>query len=350
MLSRTQSIQIENIRLIAIVAVICIHVCAYAISTEIDQQGNVNTNWWIANLYESFCRFCVPVFVMVSGALLLPQKINLSAFLKKRMRRILLPFAFWEIIYLVYNLLLKIRDEKDIINHHWASWLYIQIAQCPAPHLWYVYMIIGIYLFIPILQPWVQAASNKAILYFLGIWLIALGLQQIHFLQANVPLDLRYFSGYAGYLILGYYIFERLQINAWVKITALILLFAGFVTTVLGTYILTKARHIFAGDFYNYLTVNVFSLTIGLVILVKEFRFTDTNLIVTKLRNAISKFSYGIYLSHPLIIVVIAHFKINYKIINPIIGIPLNTIICFAISCVLVYSLSKLPYGKYISG
>jgi surface polysaccharide O-acyltransferase-like enzyme len=333
----------------AIVAVITIHVCAYAISTEIDKQGNVNANWWTANLYESFCRFCVPVFVMVSGALLLPQKINLAAFLKKRMRRILIPFIFWELIYLAYNLLLKIRDEKNIISHNWMSWLYGQITQCPAPHLWYVYMIIGIYLFIPILQPWIQAASNKAILYFLGIWLIALALQQIHLLQANVPLDLRYFSGYIGYLILGYYIFERLQITSGIKLMAIILLIAGFAATVLGTYMLTKAKHNFAGDFYNYLTINVFALTLGFVIRVKELHFTYDNGIVIKIRNSISKFSYGIYLSHPLIIVVMAHFKINYKVVNPIIGIPLNTIICFAISCLLIYSLSKLPYGKYIS-
>jgi surface polysaccharide O-acyltransferase-like enzyme len=350
MLNRTQSVRIENIRVMAIVAVITIHVCAYAISTEIDNQGNVSTSWWIANLYESFCRFCVPVFVMVSGALLLPQKINLSAFLRKRMRRILLPFIFWEIIYLAYNLLLKIRDERNIVSHNWASWLYVQITQCPAPHLWYVYMIIGIYLFVPILQPWIQVASNKAILYFLGIWLIALALQQIHLLQANVPLDLRYFSGYIGYLILGYYIFERLEITLWVKITAFILLITGFAATLLGTYILTKANHKFANDFYNYLTVNVFALTIGLLILVKELNFTYANGVMIKIRNAVSKFSYGIYLSHPLIIVVMAHFKLNYKVVNPIIGIPLNTIICFTISCVLVYSLSKLPYGKYISG
>src|ERR1700743_565095 len=148
---------VDSLRAIAVIAVIGVHVVAPALSAKTNLQNTSTTGWWIANVYDSLFRFCVPIFVMITGALLLPQDIGLKAFLKKRLNRILLPFIFWSLIYMAFNMALKIRDEgysNAIV--YFGSWVSTQIIQGPSIHLWYVYMIIGLYLFIPILQPWIK--------------------------------------------------------------------------------------------------------------------------------------------------------------------------------------------------
>jgi len=338
---------VDNIKLLATLAVIGIHVSAYGVGLEY-APGHGNFNWWVSNFYESWFRCSVPLFVMITGSLLLPQDITLNTFLRKRFNRILLPFLFWSAIYIAYNLAIRFRTQPNPSNNL-GGWLWIQISQGAQYHLWYVYMLIGLYLFIPILQPWIKTASNKTILYFLGIWIIVLLLNQLSILK-NSALDLRYFSGYIGYLILGYYISDRMIIGAKVYKTAILLLVIGFAITFWGTYLVTKAQGSFSSTFYDFLTVNVCLLSIGAFIVIKGSSGKGSDNAIGNLRNVISKYGYGIYLCHPFLLNFMVHFKLDYKLLNPVIGIPLTSIICMALSFVLVYLIGKLPYGKHISG
>src|SRR3989304_5868153 len=85
-------IWLDNARISAIFAVVLLHV-AYGVVIEND----IGTNyWWFANIFDSSARWCVPVFVMISGALLLDSSKNEDSltFYKKRLSRILLPVLF----------------------------------------------------------------------------------------------------------------------------------------------------------------------------------------------------------------------------------------------------------------
>jgi surface polysaccharide O-acyltransferase-like enzyme len=340
---------IDNIRVIAVIAVIVVHVSAYG-TIEHNLNGSVNTNWWIVNFYESLSRCCVPLFVMITGSLLLPQAIRFSDFLKKRSSRIVLPFIFWSMIYITFNLLLIIRHDGFMSMDHLGTWVTLQLFAGAEFHLWYVYMIIGLYLFIPVLQPWVRAASNKLILYFVGICVVTIGLKQLNLLNMSPSLDLRYFNGYIGYLVLGYYLSERMVISSNIRIAALILLILGFLVTFLGTYLLTNARGAFVDTYYDYLTLNVLALSIGFFILIKSTRQHISNKVVINARNFINTYGFGIYLCHPFLLIAMTFFKINYRLFNPSIGIPITTSICLILSCFVIYILRKLPYGEYFSG
>jgi surface polysaccharide O-acyltransferase-like enzyme len=349
--TNTRSVWIDNVRVIATIAVIMVHVATPAVFTKYSPNSSGNSVWWIGNMYDSLCRFCVPVFVMLTGSLLLPQTISLSNFLKKRLNRILLPFLFWSLIYLFFNLALKFRDEgTQVAIQHIGPWLLSQLTQGTAPHLWYVYMIIGLYLFIPVIQPWVSKASNIAILFFLAVWFITLLFHQQTWLNANSPLDLRYFTGYAGYLVFGYFISERLVISKAILYSAILLFVTGVALTLAGTYIYTHDQGTFSHAFYEYLTFNVLFAAIGIFIIIKNKQTTSNSDALSKVRTIVSRYGYGIYLSHLLVISVLSHFKIDYSLIAPLIGIPLTTLICLLISALMVYIINKLPYGKYISG
>lgn len=347
----TRLVWIDNMRVVATIAVIVVHVATPAVFTKFNSQSATNTEWWIGNVYDSLCRFCVPIFVMLTGALLLPQTISLTNFLKKRLNRILLPFLLWSFIYIIFNFALKVRDEGlHQAFSHIGPWLLIQITQGAGPHLWYVYMIIGLYLFIPIIQPFIVAASNKAILYFLGIWFITLLYNQQKLLMVTSPFNLSYFSGYIGYLVLGYYIAEKLTISKSILYRAIVLFITGFAATLIGTYINTFNQGAFSHAFYEYLTFNVLFAAVGIFIIIKSRQTFHSSSVLNKIRNLISRYGYGIYLSHLLIISILAHFNINYSLITPVVGIPLVTLICLSLSAALVYMINKLPYGKYISG
>lgn len=91
---------INNAKIVAMFAVVIVHVAAtFVLNSPIG-----SSNWWVGNLYESAARWSVPVFVMLSGALLLhPNKQeSLSVFYKKRLSRILVPLIFWSLFYLLW--------------------------------------------------------------------------------------------------------------------------------------------------------------------------------------------------------------------------------------------------------
>ncbi len=86
---------VSNLRVVATVAVVVLHISVpYLENKFVDLPG---INWWGGNLFDSLTRFCVPVFLMITGTLLLPQKTYFNVFFKKRTKRLLPPFLFWSI-------------------------------------------------------------------------------------------------------------------------------------------------------------------------------------------------------------------------------------------------------------
>ncbi len=341
-----RSVWIDDIRVVATLAVIVIHVATQSVFTQYNLN---NSAWWVGNVYDSFCRFCVPVFVMISGALLLPQGMSLGQFLQKRLNRILLPFLFWSVIYIMFDLLLKVKDQHGASPDP-GGWLFRHLAEGAAPHLWYVYMLAGLYLFIPIIQPWVANASDKAILFFLLIWFLTVIFSQQDVVKVNSPLDVRYFSGYVGYLILGYFIAHRAVVRLSVMWGAALLFLTGAVVTTWGTYISTARKGAISHEYYEYLTVNVVLASVGIFILFKAIGTRGVSTEPGPVSKFIGRYGYGIYLSHLLVLSILAHFGINYSLITPAIGIPLTSVICLLISAAIVFIINKLPYGRYISG
>lgn len=84
-------------RLTAILMVICIH-CADPFNVSPEARSNPEYNWW-GSIYGTFMRPCVPLFVMLTGLLLLPVKMDIGAFYKKRMLRVAVPFVVWSLLY-----------------------------------------------------------------------------------------------------------------------------------------------------------------------------------------------------------------------------------------------------------
>lgn len=346
MSEENKNLSFDRLRALATIAVIGIHVS----SDYVPAQGSIAQGafWW-GNLYDSLSRFAVPLFVMLSGALLLDREEPLGSFLRKRFARLLAPFFFWSCIYIVYDLY---NEAADGVRHNamqTVRFAFVQLRDGASLHLWYVYMIIGLYLFIPILGAWVRRATEKQLLFFLGIWVVCM-LCDVPWLEKIKPdLDIRYFTGFAGYAVLGHYLkvksFGSDQRTLAIGVGCIL---TGIAATVGGTYAVHCYQGNYVSTFYEPLSVNIMLYASGLFLLFRSGQVSCAAL--SPIRAFISRYSYGIYLCHVLWLRQLDDFQLRWDFIHPAVGTPVTVLTCLCLSGLTVYLVSKLPFGKYVAG
>ncbi len=333
---------INHLRITATFAVIFLHVCSPILYLFGKISGE---NWWTGNIYDSFVRFCVPIFLMISGTFILPKKYTLKDYFQKRFSRIIYPFVFWSLVYTVFNYFYFEPQKWNTVE--FFTKIYDDFRNGASFHLWYIYMLIGIYLILPIFSKWVQNATRNEIVFFLAIWFLVLFWDLPFLKEHSTKIDLRHFSGYIGYPILGYFLAHRLKPNVtpWI---AVLLFVAGVFVTAASTFQETLEDFNFDGIFYRYLTPNVVIASVGIFLASRTMRFFTKP--IPKFLVPVGKYSYGIYLSHLLVLMFFEKFGLDWQIANPLISIPLISILCLMASLILTIILNKIPFGKHISG
>lgn len=208
---------LEWLRILSVFAVVHLHAGEFFYIGN--QSPLPNDQWialggagaWWAGVYGSPLRACVPLFVMLSGYFLFPVEHNLLSFFSKRLQRVVAPFVCWCIVYALsgwgqgaYDGWTALRNVAHIPLNYGTE----------VGHLWFVYMLLGVYLFSPLVSPWVTSASQGHMQAYLGVWGITLCTPYLRMLYPklwgeaywnNTPM-LHYFSGFLGYAICGYYI------------------------------------------------------------------------------------------------------------------------------------------------
>jgi len=334
---------IDNLRFISLVAVIVIHISA----TAIYLYGKIDiSSWLVAHFFDSLSRFCVPIFIMISGILLLNKVDGIKDFFIKRLRKIVLPFIFYSFLHILFSYFILDSSNLPFNILLFIKFVSKMLLTGSSFHFWYVYMIFGLYLMVPILSRWLQVVETKYIEYYLIVWFFAQVLQYSSRYYINA-IDLSIFNNYIGYFILGYYLYYREQSKIFELKYCIYYMFLGFGITFFGTWSKTVVSGSFSDEFYLYCSPNIIIFSTGMLIFFKKYRIFHN---CHKLVKSISDRSYGIYLIHILILILLGNFNIDYNFIHPVLGIPLVTIVCLTISFVLVLLISKLPFGKYISG
>jgi surface polysaccharide O-acyltransferase-like enzyme len=198
----------------------------------IDSEGGLiksDKNIW-PGIFNSLATVCVPLFVMISGYLLLPMKTDYSTFLKKRFTRILFPYVAFNIFYNIYFYFRGFFDLKTMLLNIPKMFINFSIG-----HLWYIYMIIGVYLYVPIITPWIKTAEKKHFYYYFVIWIISSFYGYLHLIYDgiwgeafwNKSTIVQSFIGYSGYAVLGAFIKLHLKENN--------LYILGIVSYIIGT-------------------------------------------------------------------------------------------------------------------
>jgi len=337
---------IDLIKVIAIFSVILLHSAASIVT----QMPKIDMNiWHIGNIYDSMSRMAVPLFFMVTGALLLQQKDeSLRLFFSKRFTKVIIPLIGWSVIYILFRKYI-LHQDINILHHILESFYQRQFF-----HLWFLYTIIGLYLFIPIFKVFVQNSSQILQLYFIGLWITTVSIIPLinKFTPIHIPNYLPMLSGYVGFLLLGFLLYH-FKITKKIFIISLIILIISTLTTILGTYFLSIHANKFQGFFYNNFTLTTVMQSISSFIILK---YIGTRLVYRpkKLQPIIMQISFasfGIYLIHPIFLHIIKHNYIHLNqlhALNAIYMVPLLTSLVFFLSFISIYIMQKIPFIKKI--
>lgn len=320
---------IDICRIISIFGVVLLHTSA----TVVINKDIGSFEWWIGNIYDSSVRWCVPMFVMISGALLLsPEKTkNKTLFYKKRIYRIIPALVFWSFVFILWDIIIS------HINGHYINLNQIfKIIKTSTPHyhLWFLYMIPMLYLITPFLANMMKKVSPKHTTLSLTI-LFVISIMS-YFTKRENTLFVFSFIPYISYFICGKYISEKN--NEDYKIIAFIIFFSMIISTAILTYFLCKIRGIGQGlYFYDYISVTVIPMSISLFIIIKNFKFKLKSIV-----SKISSLSFGVYLVHPIILELGALLSIKPENYPSTISIPIIAIIVLAVSLTISYIFKKI--------
>ena len=342
-----------------------------------------------ASAIDSAARMSVPLFVIASSYLLFPLRYSSGESFKRRTVRILIPFVVWSVVYaLCYGDPLT-NLSTLLLNFNFT-----------ASHLWFVYMLVGIYILMPILSPWAKDVSKKELKVYLALWLLTtiiplirdiMTLGNVSFImgpsfiprQADYPLwgecswnpngTFYYISGCIGYLLAGLYFRRFVGDMKWKKvlIVSLLLLLIGF-GVIEGGFVLkalSKSEGIFPirGDWGNTIwmettwhneTLGVALMTLGTVVLLKKIK--ADGMFYQKLIVPISKASYGMYLMHLMLLPVVSNALRHVLGIGEegLLGfmttptiILLTALVTFILTAFVSIVIQHIPkIGKYIVG
>jgi len=340
---------IDVLKTIAIFAVILIHISGssfYLYSTI-----NIKS-WLVSDIVDSFCRWGVPVLLMASGAMLLNRERldeRPSEFFKKRLRKVLIPFLFWSLIYFLWVQ----RNSLDQINLHvLLEGVKTFLQGGVYYHLYFLYYLLGLYIVIPIIRVFLKSATRKDLNYFLILWFIGNAaypsISQYFGINIGVPIYI--VTGFVGYYIIGFYItnYEIRKIFKWIVYALGII---GLLGIAIGTYILTKRSGIPDESLYSYLSPFVIFSSVAVMLFVKSVKWekiinnkNKTVSIITEISAA----SFGVYLIHPIILEMLSKYGINSSYIHPLIGTGVTFILVFLISFLIISLIRRIPIFKKI--
>lgn len=336
---------VDILRILATLAVIALHVSSYLayLFNSIDLH-----KWWLGNIVDSASRWCVPLFVMISGYLLLdPSKFESnSQFLKKRFVRVIIPLVVWSNLYSLW------KTKGDFSGYSFFT-EFIQIIKGPVYfHLGFIYIIIALYIVTPILRKYIANTNGQNLIYFISIWVIFSSVIPVFtkYTKINIAIDPSLVTGFIGYYILGYFL-ANIDISKKLRLVIFVLGIISFLLTAYGTYALTVIN---SGNldeyYYGYLMPNVVMMAAAIFLFIKNINW-DTTLsqkpIILRGIRVVSNASFGIYLVHPMILELLSGIKINAGYFHPIIGIPVTLSLTFLFSFIVIYFIQRIPILKF---
>jgi surface polysaccharide O-acyltransferase-like enzyme len=350
---RLHAIPVDLIRTIAIIGVIMLHAANEAVSPQVMTQSEIY-RWWMVNTYQTLGRMGVPLFVMLTGALLLnPTKIEpVKTFFKKRWARIGLPFLFWGIIYFAWD---YYADHLALTS----GFIFQGILSGPYFQFWYLYMLVGLYLLTPLLRIVVAHATRETFKYIFVVWLLAAFIIPIPGIIGRFYVDgnLLTFPLWAGYFVLGVFLLSvKIPRRVLISLVAL-----GLILTLVGTYAIAAT----VGGPHTYYFQDYFSPTIilasaSLFLLLNTLKVPKTpseapHPKINWLLRQISQCTLAIFLFHVLVLETLQRgylwgFTISGTQLNSIIEVPLITAVTLLICLAVILPLRKVPIIRNLIG
>ena len=342
--------ELDILRFLATLAVVMTHVCGGVV-----KELSVSTSAWVfLNSCRAAVTWDVPIFIMISGRFFLEENrnITLQDIFGKYLKRLILAFVVWSAVYQAYYAIHSVAVGTASLNIKGIVFEWI----AGAYHLWYLYMLAGLYILTPFLRKIAQ--DKKLTEYFLILFLVS---QFVTNYAAAIPkigeivstiLGKTYFHftlGYAGYFLLGYYLHRYGIPDKWEKpLYALGIALAVF--SAVATTLHSQREGATNAWFSTYQMPNIIIESAALytffVKRVSKVRFSQR---CRAFFARMTELGFGVYLVHALVIELVALTGLTVRTM-PVLMLPLLTLVVLALSLLLTKLIRSIPQvGKRIT-
>jgi surface polysaccharide O-acyltransferase-like enzyme len=339
MRSDTRSASLDVLRIFAAAAVVALHV-----SSDVVDNPTLfgSATWWVANIISGATRWCVPVFVMLSGALLLSRPpTSPKAFYATRFPRLLLTLLFWSAVYIVWRIVwFGDLTPQGAIGFVIKGNLYY--------HLWYLYMLVGLYLLTPPLQAFVHSADRKVILLTIIIG-FALACSEVFgeiLWHGRVALNTTKCFAFAPYYLLGFYLFT----GDWVGVFTAKKLYLTFGVVAGGAIVLNAFLQRFLGNLttavvYDYHNPLVIAMSVAVFLMfLPAFSIFPLFGALGPLSGVLSQVTLGVYLVHPLLLDLVKSTSLESFRMSSVFGVPLVIVIILFGAFAFSFAVSRIKF------
>ncbi|WP_407374762.1 acyltransferase [Methanobrevibacter sp.] len=355
-MTKTRIFYYDVLRLMAIIGIIFCHT---ALQYVIADMGTFN--FYVSSFYDCFRDFCIPIFVMLSGALLLNKKDTLGSFLKRRFSRIFVPFLFWVLIYIIYSAIFV----KGSFEISYAFDIFLGKGGTLGVAFWFIWMIIIVYIAIFIIN-WIAEKFNFSSRFFdvlAALSVIFILMQQFGLISVGREFSLiYYYVSFINYAVIGYYLSRNSYLDRIIGLKGAVILtfimsFGLYLYYICG-YVVPQSMSAARFTYLGYFTVIILLISSGIFVM---FKYLDRTDLSSKIRDSeygkaiavLSQFSYGIFLTHYMILHILK-MHINSFIplltLNSIVAIPALVFLTFIVSLLILLVLNKIPYLDMVTG
>lgn len=335
----------DILRIFTIFAVIVIHVCT--------ARWNVSfgtSEWYVLNASMTSLRWCIPVFFMLSGIIILDPSYNLTfkKLYTKSLPRLVCALLFWAILYRTLSPAVSILlDIKEVTSADWHR-IYTEIfLGTPWYHLWFMYAIISLYILAPLLRVFTAHAEKKHYIYFLILYFIfgALIPKINNACQINISFSIQELYSYTGYFIAGYF-FAKFDLGKALK---RIIYIAGSLALIwnVGSSFHFAATYGYPGTHY-FENMGPQTMLIAFFVFVAAKDFISNNKHVQKLQGnkhitLLANCTLGIYLAHDLFNILLNLTGVSTASFPAILSVPILSLFVYLGSLCVVLVIRKIP-------
>lgn len=326
---------IDYLRIFGVLCIIGIH----ASDIVVTSAKGIGEQWWEGTLIQVFVRIGLPLFFMVSGALLLNAKEeSLTNFYIKRFIKILIPLFIYSLVYVFQN------DFVWTFNTSIFMQGLKSILKGPVYyHLWFVYTLVGLYIAAPFLKVMMKNLSDKMLMNLI-ITLIVIRSIAIYvpLLGFNIGISNFIFSEWSIYFLMGYALARNhsLKVNRIVHLLG----FLSFIITILILRFAPKA----AINIYD-LSPTMMLMAASIFLLFQNNQSFFNKKYGYRVIAFLSAYSYSIYLIHAFSLrYVNLKLGINALTVHPFVGVPLTVSLTLAISVALAFVIDNIIVNQII--
>lgn len=336
----SRQIELDLLRIIAMVAVVIVHVCGM----KTHELQISDPNWKELTFIAGIMTWQIPAFVMISGRFFLdPERHVSSKRVVKAVARLCVVFVIWDLVYQIYYILSGVYSQLN-----WKGVL-VQAIQGPY-HFWYLYMLVGVYLLIPFLRKLAQSKTlmEYFIILFLTFEFVSNYCVELPVIGSMIDRILEFTSfhftlGYAGYFLAGFYFYKypiSKKLEIMVYICSVVFLFGAAGLTVYKSACLGVHQDWFTAYLLPNVAIESFGVYTFFVKRVAKWKFSS------RARGVIEKlaeYSSGIYFIHALVVEIVGLIGCSPIAFSSFFAVPLVAFLVIIVSFFSIFVIRKIP-------